>query len=266
MKKHLILDHPVFFATVVLYLVYISLFLSAAVLNIFLEDLPLDKTAYTSFITVIVYLLTGSVLLFLMKHSLNPQYHFFRNMDRFMEAIGLLWPCVLVILLNVLPSIADGDEFTYHGLTLFAVILENLFVGYFEEITYRGTVISNAMRVWKDKKNKVIYSVLLSAIPFSLMHLMNIAISGVGVTLLQVSYAVGFGMIFAAVYLRTGNLFSCVLVHGLVDVSAALFETGTQEVNIESIVILLGVTAVYIAYALFLLRKRKAIETEFESI
>lgn len=265
MKKHIVFDHPIIFGTIIMYLVYLSMSITALVAGFVVDLFPVDDASYDYLVTIAAYLVTGSVLLLVMKHQLNKEYHFFRNWDKTGKALLLLWPCFLVMLLNAVPHIIAGSKLAYNGLAMVTCIISNLCTGYFEEVTFRGAVVSNSMRVWKDKKDKVLYTVILSAIPFSLIHFMNISVNGVPVTLLQVAYAIGFGMIFAAVYLRTGNLFSCVLVHGLVDVTAYLFEGGSTEVNMASIIILLAITAVCIVYSLFLLKKKDEIE-EFESI
>lgn len=55
------------------------------------------------------------------------------------------------------------------------------------------------------------------------MHYSNLmAGANFGITSLQVFYAFGIGMIFAAVLIRTGNLWPCIIVHGLIDTLAMM--------------------------------------------
>lgn len=264
MKKHIVFDHPIIFATVIMTLVYIGMQFVSVGIHFLLQWIPLDDTTLANITWIITYLTTGAVVLWIMKKRLNPSYHFFRNKDRFLESLKLLWPMILIILLNLFSGLVNGDPLANHGLALFTAIITNLCVGFIEEVIYRGAVVSNTMRVWKDKDYRVIGSVILAALPFGLMHLFNYT-NGVMITLLQVCYAIGFGMIFASVYLRTGNLFSCVLIHGLVDVCGDLFESN-GGVSTESIIVLLAISVFSIVYALFLLKKKDVIEREFESI
>ena len=102
--------------------------------------------------------------------------------------------------------------------------------GFGEEMTFRGLGVANYMRKIKSKdKIKVIF--WLSSISFGLIHLTNIIAGGDPKSVvIQSFYAIGVGMLFGAVYLRTGNLWPTILGHWSVDffemIRADLYDSG----------------------------------------
>ncbi|MBP5262273.1 MAG: CPBP family intramembrane metalloprotease [Clostridiales bacterium] len=89
--------------------------------------------------------------------------------------------------------------------------------GFGEEIAYRALGVANYMRTIKSEKGITVIFWLSSAV-FGLVHAANI-LAGANVfsTVIQVVYATGVGMLFCAVYLRTGNIWPCVIAHLSVD-------------------------------------------------
>jgi len=123
----------------------------------------------------------------------------------------------ICIALNLISSaksglIGTGNEF------LRALVLA-LTAGVGEEVMFRGPVIANFMRVTDDEK-KIPLIFWISSIAFGLIHLGNLS-SGANVpmTVVQVITAVSAGMMFAAIFLRTGNLLPCIIFHTLVDLA-----------------------------------------------
>ena len=89
--------------------------------------------------------------------------------------------------------------------------------GFGEEVMYRGLGVANYMRkIQSGGQIKVIF--WLSSVVFGLVHLMNILAGGdTMAVIIQAIYATGVGMLFGAVYLRTGNLWPTILGHWSVD-------------------------------------------------
>lgn len=269
-KKHRILDHPILFATV---FTVLGLFMVAAVSALMVRLLAALSVAQddtvVGFVEAASYLLVGSLALWLTKRRVDPGYRFFAHNDRLGKALCLLWPFVAVIAINVVPDFLEETPLAASGIGLFAIVLCNLCVGYFEEAMYRGAVLSNAMRVWGSKPNGVVYCLLVSALPFGIVHLTNIPVGGLEATLLQVCYAIAFGALFAAVYLRTRNLLSCALVHGLVDVAGSLYETEAGgAVTIESVIVISVLFVLTLGVAIWYTRpdKRAEIVEEFDAL
>ena len=86
-----------------------------------------------------------------------------------------------------------------------------------EEITFRALGVANYMRTIKDER-KIPVIFWLSSLVFGLFHLANILAGGnVFACVLQAVYAIGIGMAFAAVYLRTGNIWPTMIAHFSLD-------------------------------------------------
>ena len=89
--------------------------------------------------------------------------------------------------------------------------------GFGEEVMFRGLGVANYMRkISSGSQIKVIF--WLSSIVFGLAHAFNIVGGGDPFSVAwQSVYAIGVGMLFGAVYLRTGNLWPTMIGHMSVD-------------------------------------------------
>ena len=126
---------------------------------------------------------------------------------------------------------------------------------------------------WKDDNRKVLKSVLWSSVIFGVLHLGNLfSGQGVATTLLQVSYSTILGIVFAAVYIRTKNLWSVAIIHGLIDFASGIegiFEmpqatlevaAGEGSMNLLSLLILLSVMLIGLVWGILMLRKKEEIQ------
>lgn len=89
--------------------------------------------------------------------------------------------------------------------------------GFGEEMMFRGLGVANYLRRVQTEKG-VVTIFWISSIVFGLSHMMNVG-SGAPLLLsvLQSLYATGVGMALGAVYLRTGNLWPCIIIHTSLD-------------------------------------------------
>lgn len=174
---------------------------------------------------------------------------------------ALLWclPCLAVVLVNFPFSalIRGNAQVTRPDLIgLFA--LKCLSIGWMEEALFRGVLFCVIAEWQKDKKRGVMTTVILSSAIFALYHLCNLfSGAAVGTTLLQVGYSFLTGAMFAATYLRTKNIWSCVFFHALFDFGGLLiYDLGTGSVHDEVFWILTAIAgAICFVHVLrFLLR------------
>lgn len=92
-----------------------------------------------------------------------------------------------------------------------------LMAGVAEEVIFRLIPVSCFMRQWRDEK-KIPIVLAISAITFGLIHLANIKSGApIPITIMQVVGAGLMGVIFCAVYLRSGNILIPMLMHFITD-------------------------------------------------
>lgn len=143
--------------------------------------------------------------------------------------LGLIELIYVVVTFAV--SMMFGYELNIKPLTS-VIIFSSLRAGLGEEFIFRGVLISTLMRQWKDQ-NKFRSAALVSGIVFGLIHATNVFAGADPLrTLLQVIGAVGIGVIFTAVYLRSGSILPCMFYHTLHDIIAIAGESEVTETGI----------------------------------
>lgn len=143
-----------------------------------------------------------------------------------------------------------------------AAIMHGIGPGVSEEVFCRGFTISNLMRIWKDKPNRIFRCMLVSGVSFGLLHALNaIATGDVFAALIQVIYTAAIGMLDGAIYLRSRNLWGVILMHTLTDVSAFLAVFESNATGMDIIFCIFG-SLLFIALALYLIRPAKRVEID----
>lgn len=157
-------------------------------------------------------------------------------------------------------SIVSWRQFGFSGNIVIALLI-SLAPGFGEEMTFRGLAVANFMRVAKSPKDiKLIFWV--SSVIFGLVHIANIRVGAdVTASLIQSVYAIGVGMLFCAVYLRSGNLWPTIIAHASVDFMELLrgdlaASGGTMTSIGAGDWITIGASAVAVVIALILMNKK----------
>lgn len=155
----------------------------------------------------------GALLaLLVFKLWFKPDFKGCLHKDTFVKGLVLLASVALVHFAGSIVSIC------ILGLGNVGIaFLRSLAPGFGEEVAFRGLGIANWMR--KVKTEKQILAVLwVPALVFGLIHITN-AIAGapLNLSIIQGVYACGIGLLFGAVYLRTGNLWPTIIAHTLID-------------------------------------------------
>ena len=112
------------------------------------------------------------------------------------------------------------DLFLSANLTLgsiLIIIIANLLVGAFEEILLRGFVFNELL-----SNHKPLMAAIISGIIFGVAHVFNYLKNPPAEVTAQILYAFFLGVFFAAIYYVTKNIWSAILIHGLIDISAGL--------------------------------------------
>ncbi len=206
----------------------------------------------------------GIYLLFLVLHWLRlrrkEDVQHFWELRRTGAGLLLGWSILATGIATAVINWTAGQEYGNPAIAL----LLGLEPGIKEEILFRIVPISLAMRS-RRRKELVVPVFVFSGLLFGLTHGLNLLVGADPVnTLIQVIYATGIGFLFAAIYLRTGNLWITVLLHSLFDAvyfldaaaqqgGGVLSEAGSASAN----AIILVFAALYYLNAFCIFRKSK---------
>ena len=138
----------------------------------------------------------------------------------------------------------------------------NLGIGLLEESVCRCVLFNSFKEFLGNNKKGVYLATFLSSLLFGVIHLGNLNGSNTISTITQVIYATFFGMLFAVIYYRSGNLLSCIILHGLVDFADCFWKLffknrgelkmieSTTDSSIGDAVVTLALTSVFLIAAL----------------
>ena len=126
---------------------------------------------------------------------------------------------VFVAQLYVKSMGGEGELQSFGWILVFALTM--FLVGLNEELVMRGAVLHLFLDKFQKTKAGVLLSIILSSAIFGAAHLFNI-VSGVSVmsAVSQAAQATLLGILFAAIYLRCGNLWIAVIAHAVMDFAA----------------------------------------------
>ena len=133
------------------------------------------------------------------------------------------------------------------------IVLMTILVGLAEEFCFRGLIVPLFLRRFHGNAYK---AVIGSSILFGLMHLINLKSISFGYVSIQVIFAIAFGLLLGAIYVKTNNLALVVVLHMLKDVfpllsPSTLREASKMQFSTASLIaclFLLGITIVIARY------------------
>lgn len=254
MKKHKFFDRPILGMLLGMVIALFGIEIIASILGVvFKLFLPNDQLA-SSLAAILVSVLWIFVHCFWFRNELQ---HFFEMKD-LLPSLFLGWGMILVSFVTLVINLFSGSHL---GNVFYALILA-LGAGLTEEVIFRIVPISIAMRT-EDKEKIIPITFVLTGLLFGLIHSANALVGADPVaTILQVFYAVAIGFAYAAIYLRTGNLWITIILHTYTDFLAFLVmdieKTGgliTGESSLSSIVYLLICGIIFYINAFMIFRK-----------
>lgn len=180
------------------------------------------------------------------------KYIFTQKRMKLIPSLLLAWPVILHTIIALARSIIQVNISNINVYEVIALLLYTLTVGLFEEIMCRGWLQNEFIeRFGKDRKG-VIYSIVVSGSIFGFMHITNLFFGqDVFTTLIQIMAAIVTGVSFGAIYYRTKNIWSVIILHGLWDFAVFFAQinatTSCVEISstIDTITPVLGVLAVF---------------------
>ena len=143
------------------------------------------------------------------------------------KSIVLVIPAIIVALNNIpFLSILEGEaKITGNIWQLLFLFAECLAVGFFEEMTFRSFVMLTVMEKRRSTRKQIFVSIIITSAIFGLVHLINMFTSSPVAVLLQICYSFLIGAMCAVVLLICGNVWICVLIHGLFNFMGAIVPT-----------------------------------------
>ena len=264
MLKRLRTAHPIVFCVLAEVVFLASLFVTDLIFTIVLVLLRADFSALDTYLYSTLQELVGALIAVL----------FLVRTDR----AGLLrrrgsgfWNGLLV---GMYPLFFIG--YTFFGTLAFGrpdtpllplpriltFLLNMILVGVAEELVFRGIIAQTLLERYGTARAGVWKACLVSGVLFGAAHLSNLLGSEPFGVLMQCVFAASLGVMLAAIYFRTGNLWVTVFLHGAMDIASMLVGGlyGTEDVA-ESISgydasMMLSIL-IYLIPTLFLLRKKK---------
>lgn len=151
--------------------------------------------------------------------------------------------------------------------TIAMFTLTMILVGINEELLMRSLILNNLLTAYGKTHSGMWKSILIAALMFGALHLPNFAFTPPITLIVQIINASSAALLFAAVYIRSKNIWSGIILHFIVDwlslfVSECFTGGGASVISMD-MNIPQGVTMVLLAstppivMALILLRKNK---------
>ena len=170
------------------------------------------------------------------------------------------WSIFVVEGITLIENIVQGQKL---GSIALAVLM-GFSPGIKEEVMFRIIPIAIVMK-GVDKEKNMWIGFFTSGIIFSLIHILNI-IAGADpvMSLIQAFYAFCVGLVFAAIYLRTGNMWITIFLHSFTDIIAFLGLEEQQNLGVQVTrvgtwdqLLLIGFGILYLINAIYIFRKSK---------
>ena len=130
------------------------------------------------------------------------------------------------------------------------ILILGIALAIFEEVIFRGIFIHNLKASGKSD----MAALLIPAFIFGLIHLTNAVNGDIAQALVQTGYAIVIGLVFGAIYIRTGDLVSVIIAHAVIDITNRVF--GGADVTSKALIIAFGIfLALETVYAFWLVLK-----------
>lgn len=132
----------------------------------------------------------------------------------------------------------DFSELTMRPVSFLLVFTLNMFfVGMNEEVLMRALVLNVLCDKYGETDKGEKRAVLLSALIFGLIHLPNIFFMSPVTVVVQAVNAASAGVLFAVIYLKSGNLWANIIIHMVVDFLSLFvgqcFISGASVLSVE---------------------------------
>ncbi len=194
----------------------------------------------------------------------------YQKMLQFKISKGSLYVIIpaLLIALNNFPIISflDGRaQLTEPSYRVILFLIECLSIGFLEELIFRGILLLFLYQALSHLKYRVFITILISSLVFGLFHIANLSEGApLSSTLLQMGYSFLMGILWATIYMKTGNLWLSMILHALYNFfGQVMFYLGTVDGRYDPITIIVTVIfATLAASQVVLFLKRNQFELD----
>ncbi len=216
--------------TVIFTLGIILIILFSKLLIDFLQSFfPKNIVMYCLMEAIVQFIVSAIFFIFMVKLG------YIKKADKKNIALGfaLCSITLLSILYNIIPFILINPILIdIQWGNLVAIILLFLSVGLIEEISMGGLLLPLFCEKWKAKKHFYLKAALLISFIFGIIHLNRsvtyfitygyVPLDRLIENILQVIFAIGFGLFAAGITMYTRNIISIILFHALWDIPSLL--------------------------------------------
>lgn len=190
-------------------------------INISVFDInPIILSLFINFIII-----TGFI--FLTKKIFFPSWDFAFNRKYFVEGIKRYGGITLFVFVITTSAFYIGlKPFDYQP-SIYKIIFEGLIyyigVGFIEELYIRGLLLNLIERLFVNKKDSTLISIIISSILFGLGHVFGSLGSSMLVIVSKVIWTISLGFFLGVIYKKSHSLLLSIVAHSLIDFSAIVF-------------------------------------------
>ena len=271
MLKRLRSAHPILFCILAEVLFLGTLFVTDLVFSIVLLFAGVNFTTMDTYLYSTLQELAGAAVMVLVLKKTGRAGILFRRGSGFFNGLLVgMYPLVLIgysFFVTLMFQRPENTPLLPLGRIL-TFLLSMMMVGVAEEFAFRGVIAQTLLEHYGTSRGGIWKACIVSGLLFGAGHLTNILGSEPFGVLMQCLFAAALGVLFAAIYFRTGNLWVTVFLHGMMDISSMLIgglygtTTLAESVSGYNITMLYSVV-LYLVPLAFLLRKKKLPEVQF---
>lgn len=191
--------------------------------------------------------ITAGMVVFVKRYHLEEKY----GLVKWKGKAGDYWFFIPMFILMT-GNLWGGFAMSYSGINQVFAVLSMLLVGFVEEMLFRGFLFRALL-----KKDPVPVAIAISAVTFGIGHIVNLLTGQANVeTVIQVLFAVAWGYILTMVFYKSGCLWICIIVHGMVD---ALSKFAAHRGNAVYVYVIATIV-IAVVYCVYLKGKPAALE------
>ena len=224
-------------------LVFALIWIGVYVIGISIADSLSEQFGILKVVTVPVALVLSLFLYGWIRKNKLKQYYGLRQVAS-VDYRKYLYFLPLLVLATA--NLWNGMVFEHAFLDTFLFIVCMLFIGFLEEIIFRGFLFKALSR-----KN-VRSALLISSVTFGMGHIVNL-LNGADFlpTLLQIGYATAIGFLFTVLFMKTKSLWPGILAHAVINATSLFAVEGNGSIQLISSLVMVVLS---VGYALYLLR------------